>query len=768
MPRSPLDRFESFHAWLRELPGYRGQIASYRFYPPRAAARADRMPERFAGLAAELGLQAWRHQAEGLEHVAAGRDVVVATPTASGKSWVYRLPVLEALRGGGTALLTFPTKALAHDQLASLAAHAATLGLDGVASYDGDTPRALRPEVRASARALVTNPDMLHAAILPFHPAWARFLARLEVVVVDELHVYRGVLGSHVGNVLRRLLRLAEHYGARPRVVAASATIANPGALLEDLTGRATEVVADDAAPSGARELVFWEPPTLERGDGRRRSPTAEAADLAVAFVRAGLRSLFFCNSRKGAELLRRYATGHLDEAEAPRLESYRAGYTLEERRRIEAAFRTGEVTVLTATSALELGMDVGGVDAVVMVGYPGSLMSLWQRAGRAGRGGERSLAVLVAGNDPLDEHYLHHPDHITEGHVETAVADPFNEAIHPRHVACAAAELPVRAGEPLLAPWLDLGAVPGLASFGGAWAARSRYPHRRVALRGESGGLVRLRTPEGRVLGVSSRDRALRELHPGAVHLHRGEPYLVVALDLEAGQARLVPHIEDWYTQVREETRIEILEPLRASAGARPATVATGSPPPSVHLARVRVVEEIHGYVRKRYRTEALLDERPLDLPPRTFETQALWFSAAAVRGAVAPDALPSALHALEHAMIGLLPAFVLCERADVGGVSYPRYPDSGEPTVFVYDGAPGGVGYARAGALAFAAWLRAARELLHACPCRGGCPRCVLSPKCGNGNQYLDKEAAAALADALTSRLQDGEKASSERVLH
>lgn len=740
------DGFRDYGAWLRRLPEYRDQIASSHFLPPRRAVAAATVPEPYEALARRLDLALWRHQAQALAHVREGQDVVVSTPTASGKSWVYRLPVLEAAERGGTALLAFPTKALAHDQLTTLAALGEALGVEGFARYDGDTPRSVRAEVRAHARAVVTNPDMLHHAILPFHGRWADFLRRLEVVVVDELHTYRGVLGSHVGNVLRRLLRLAAHYGARPTVIAASATIANPGELFTSLTGRSAAVVDDDAAPHGPREFVFWEPPAVPGGDGRRRSANAEAADLAAAFVRSGVRSLFFCNSRKGAELLRRYAGARLSDEEREALSSYRAGYTLDERRHIEEGFRAGRITVLTATSALELGMDVGGVDAVVMVGYPGSSMSFWQRAGRAGRGGERSLAALIPGNDPLDEHYLRHPEVLVDGRVEAAVADAFNREIHPRHVVCAAAEWPLAGTEELVSPELDLDATPGLVRNGDRWASVRRHPHGRLGLRGDGGGRVRLRTLDGRRLGEATLARAYRELHPGAVHLHGGEPYLVTRLDAEAGVVELVPHIEDWYTQVRSDTHVEILEALppdRSDAD------------PILHWGRVRVVEQIHGYVRKRYRTETVLEERALDLPEQSYPTQALWFSAAPVADAVATAELPSALHALEHALIGLLPAFVACERADVGGVSYPAYPGDGDPRIFIYDGAPGGVGYARAGVGAFRAWLGATLDLLRACPCTSGCPRCVLSPKCGNGNQYLDKAAAATLGEALARRL-------------
>jgi len=547
-------------------------------------------------------------------------------------------------------------------------------------------------------------------------------------------------MGTHVANILQRLLRVARHYGANPQVIAASATIGNPAAHARNLTGLPFRAVTEDGSPRAARELLFWRPPDLPGDEARRRSVHTEAADLAALFVRAGLKSIFFCNSRKSAELLRRYAAGQLEGEEAARLGSYRAGYSPEDRREIEARFKRDDLRVLTATSALELGMDVGGVDAVVLVGYPGSLTAFWQRAGRAGRSGRRALTLLIPGNDPLDEYYLTHPEMITEGGLEHAVADPFNGELHPKHLACAAFELPLEPKEPLVGG-ADLGGMPGFIRARGRWIYRGGYPHRRVSVRGTGGGRVRLKDGTGRNLGVTDFQTALRDLHPGAVYLHQGENYLVRNLDLEKGEAFLLPHLEDYYTQPRSVTDVEILEEEGRVHG--------------VHTGRVRVTTSLTSFVRKRLYSEATLDERPLDLPELAYTTQALWFGVREVAAAVHPSLLPSAMHALEHTLIGLLPAFVLCERADVGGVSYPVYPALGEPAVFIYDGYAGGVGYAREGAAGFPAWLAAARDLLRDCPCKSGCPRCVLSPKCGNGNQYLDKGAALALAEALLERL-------------
>ena len=750
----------SFHGWLGGVGEGHAQVRAHAFLPPRSA-RYEAAGEPWDALLARLELRAYTHQARALRQLAAGDDVVLATGTASGKSLVYQLPALLALGEGKTTLAVMPTKALAADQLLRLRAAAETLGLEAgsIVRYDGDTPSPDRREARARARLIITNPDMLHYGLLPFHLSWQRFMGSLAWLVVDELHAYRGVLGVHVANVLRRALRLAEVHGASPQVVAASATIANPAQHLRRLTGRTAVAVEADEAPRGPRELVVWRPNDLPGEPGRRRSPAVEAAELAVALASSGAKTLVFSNTRRGAELVRRYAVQKAPPAMQASILSYRGGYTAEDRELIAAAFRDGDVLLLVATSALELGVEVGGVDAVVLVGYPGSQAAFWQRSGRAGRGSERSLTVWIPGPDPLDEYYLLNPEVLLEGRPEDAIADPWNDELHPLHVRCAAAERPLAQAETLVAPWLDLASLPGLvraaplAEGGGdvRWASVRRYPHRAVRVRGGHGpGRVRLRDADGRTLGMVDGGEALRELHPGAVYLHQGRAFVSARLDLERGEALLLPHIEDYYTQPRSETDVEVLQewpggerPGDACAG--PEVVAT--PVPGVHVGRVRVRTVVASYVRRRFGHRGVLDERPLDLPEITYDTQALWFDVDPVSGALAPSALGAAMHALEHTLIGLLPAFVLCERADVGGVSYPAYGPDGRAKVFVYDGHPGGVGYARAGAAVFDAWLDAAVELLARCPCQHGCPRCVLSPKCGNGNQFLDKRAAHAL---------------------
>ncbi len=744
MPNVPDALFyhSNYADWLKSLEGYEGQLSSTSFFPARDKPVKVTYEGKFRGLLDSFGITPFKHQADALVLTEAGHHVMVATPTASGKSLTYQIPTLSAIAEEQHALYLFPTKALAHDQLSKLKGLSESLDLaEFVASYDGDTASSKRHYVRNSARCILTNPDMLHYGILPYHDKWARFLAGLQYLVIDEMHAYRGVMGSHVANIVRRLLRLAKHYGANPQVIAASATIANAAEHAFNLTGLEFSVLSEDFGPRAARELVFWQPPMVNESEGRRRSANSEAAWLAGQFVKSGLKSIFFCNSRKSAELLKRYAMSYLNSSEALQLQTYRAGYTSEDRRLIEEGFKKDDITVLTATSALELGVDIGGVDAVVLVGYPGSMTSLWQRAGRAGRGGVRALTLMIAGNDPLDEYYLNHPELITDGKVEKAISDAFNTEIHPLHVNCAAAEKPILESENYVARWLEPPPNSKLVKRNDTWHYLGRYPHKNVAVRGTGGKRIVLKDGFGNTVGVSDFDTALRELHGGAVYLSQGDTFLVAKLDLEAGVATLVPHIEEYYTQTRSVTEIEVIQSEFELYG--------------VHVGRVKVSTEYTSFVLKRYLRETVLDERLLDLPLVSYNTQALWFDVTNVSFSVPVQDLPSAMHALEHTLIALLPAFVLCERADIGGVSYPIYPANGKPLIFIYDGYPGGVGYSRAGTTVFLDWLKAARDLLSDCPCKTGCPRCTLSPKCGNGNQYLDKHAAKVLANELLDYL-------------
>nr|WP_277621152.1 DEAD/DEAH box helicase [Thermus arciformis] len=726
MPEA-LRGFSSYREWLESEEEFRGRVVFARLLPRRPP-RAAPYQGAFAGVLAALGLSPFAHQVAALKKVEAGKNVVMAYSTAAGKSLVFQVPVLKAALEGGTSLLLFPTKALAHDQLKRLKAMAQTLGLEGVFPYDGDTPGPTRRAAREGGLVLLSNPDMLHHGLLPRHGEWASFLSRLRYLVLDELHAYRGVFGTHVALVLFRLLRLARRYGANPQVIAASATIQNPKAHAETLTGLPFVELREEVARS-EKELLVLLPKPLDRKGERRRSPLLEAAHLARALAERGLKALVFANARKSAELIARYAAH-------PLVRPYRAGYTAKDRRRLEEALKRGEVRVLVSTSALELGVDIGELDAVVLVGYPGSVAAFWQRAGRAGRGERRALVVYIPREDPLDEYFLHRPELLLRSPPEEAVADPKNPVLCPLHLHAAAWEWPL-AREEVLCPQ----ALGELREKEGRYYTPRRHPHREISLRG-LGATFTLRGPEGEVLGHLDERQAYWEAHPGAVYLHGGESYLVRNHDPERREIWLLPALEDYYTEPRAETHLEVLEGEPVGHG--------------VWVGRVVLRERVVGYVKKRFFTGSVLEEVPLDLPEIAFPTEALWFHP---KEAVPPHRIPGGIHALEHAMIGLLPLFVLAERQDIGGLSYPFYPrplPSGEgPTVFIYDGYPGGVGYARAAARRFPEWLRAALELLKACPCEEGCPRCVLSPKCGNGNQYLDKEAALHLAAHLVLSL-------------
>ncbi len=717
--------------------------------PPRPARFSDPtapLPRALADALEASGIRRlYTHQAQALDLVRAGRSVVVTTRTASGKTLCYNLPVLETLLQDpkARALYVFPTKALAQDQLDTLQA----LGLPvrcGV--YDGDTPTAERARIREEAQVVLTNPDMLHVGILPQHGRWVRLFRGLRYVVLDDLHVYRGVFGSHVAGVLRRLRRVCRAYGADPQFVCTSATLANPGEFAERLLGTSVTVVDDDGAPQGARWFVLWNPPPV-RGGGRR-SPYRDASWLLRWLASRGVRTIVFTQARKVTELVYRYAVTASPEL-APRLRAYRAGYLPEERREIEQALFSGRLVGVVSTSALELGIDVGGLDAAVLVGYPGTVASTWQRAGRAGRSGTDSLAVLIALEDALDQYLMRHPTYLFERPVEAAALDPGNPYVLTSQLRCAAAELPLREedielfGEPSRVVVEVLAEGGELVPDRGRWAWRgARYPASQVGIRTASEVQYTIVDEDRGPLGTVDEARAFEQVHPGAVYLHQGETYLVRELDVEGKVARVRRRDVDYHTEARTVTDLEV----RAVRARRPLG------PAEAFLSEVEVTTQVVGYARKHLSGDHVLSVEPLTLPAQTLSTVAVGFHLPReVEAALGEEVLAGALHAAEHASIGLLPLFAMCDRWDLGGVSYPLHPQTGRPSVFVYDGYPGGVGIAERGYHVLEEWLRATWEAVRTCPCEGGCPSCVQSPKCGNGNQPLDKDGAVRLLGLL-----------------
>ncbi len=757
--------------------------------PARPAALAGDLPAGYAALAPVLrarGIAAlYSHQARALEHLEAGENVVLATPTASGKTLVYNLPVLRrALEAeDARALYLFPLKALEQDQRGQLEADVTALGPAGqgirVGIYDGDTPAAERRRLRSQPpRVLISTPDMLHAGILPHHASWEAFFRTLRFVVVDELHSYRGIFGSHVAQLLRRLDRVARFHGARPQWVTASATIANPGELARALTGHPFRVIGEGGAPRARREVLLFRP---------RASPYTLAARLFRLAVSQGLRTIAFTKARVVTELIHTWVV-EADPGLASRVSSYRAGFLPEERREVERRLFDGELLGVISTSALEMGIDVGGLDVCLLVGYPGSQIATWQRGGRVGRRGAAVIA-LIAQPDALDQYLVTHPQVFFGRGFEHAVADPHNAEVAAAHLPCAAAELPLREDEPWLqepaarerVAALEADAALLRSAAGSEWFAARRRPHRDVSLRQIGASYTieldrslmhprkapqapRSEAKPSEVIGKPARSeakpsegngligfvgsgRVFAECHPGAIYLHRGRQYLVSELDLEARRVRVRPVDSSWYTRALSEKETEILSRERERPAGNFRLVQ----------GRLRVTTRIGGYERRRVRGQDLLGSEPLDLPPSCFETVGIWLEL--------PDEIPAALetagrhtmggiHALEHAALSLFPLFTLCDRHDVGGISYLRHPQTGRAGVFFYDGHAGGVGLSASLFGRVETLLDAASVLIEDCECEEGCPACVHSPKCGSGNRPIDKLAARQLARLLLAR--------------
>ena len=732
------------------------EIAYLTEVPAREAKRVslpDDLHPRLSEALAARGLDAlYTHQEEAFAAARRGEHVMVSTGTASGKTLAFNLPVLNALAADTKlrALYLYPTKALAQDQARSLGAY--RLPRLRPAIYDGDTESERRWQIRKWANLILTNPDMLHVGVLPHHDRWGDVLQNLRYVVVDEAHVYRGVFGSHVGNVLRRLRRAARIYGADPQFLLASATIANPGEQARALLGLEVTVVAEDGAPRADRTVAFWNPPLLDEDLGVRASPLGEAARLLAELVSRGLRTICFAKSRRAAELIHRFTSERVGAELAARLSPYRGGYTPAQRREIERRLMEGELLGVTATDALELGLDVGLLDCAISVGFPGTVASLRQQWGRAGRRSQ-GLAVLIASEDALDQFFMREPEALMDRRVEAAILDHANARVLDGHVRAAAFEAPLDARDvetlgpealeraEALAGTGDLKRTPA----GYVWSGRD-YPAARVPLRSSSQETFAvLEATTGSVLGMVERERAYSTVHEGAIYLHLGESYRVLALDLTARAALVEGFVSDYYTQAKKETTtaIDSTELAERRLGLDAA------------FGRVSVTEQVVAYQKKSIRDQETLDLVTLDLPETTFETEAVWYLPEPwmLDGLEAEPRLLGSLHAAEHAMIALLPLWAMCDRWDIGGLSTNIHFQTGRPTIFIYDGHAGGVGIARRGFDQFEGWVADTARMLEGCPCERGCPSCVQSPKCGNLNEPLDKAGALTLLHRMLS---------------
>lgn len=748
--------------------GYAGQVVHRERIEPNEASfgeLAKPLPPLLMKRLQACGyLPLFSHQVKAVDFVREGANVMVATPSASGKTLCYHIPVLEEVSSNqrSRALYLYPTKALAQDQLRNLAELAFPEILQGTdfAIYDGDTPYAERGAIRKQARIILSNPDMLHISILPNHRTWAHFLRNLKYVVIDESHIYRGIFGSHVALVLRRLRRLLKIYGSNPQFITASATIANPGEHAENLVGLPFEVVNEDGSARGGRDFVFWNPPLVNKKWGKRRSANAETADLFSELVSQQIRTLVFTRTRRLTELIYLYARKKLMETGsglAELISPYRAGYLPKLRRKIEQGLFRGELLGVVATTALELGIDVGTLEATVLNGYPGSIASAWQQAGRSGRSGGLALSFLVALDNPLDQYFMHHPESFFGQNFEQAIINPNNPYILRAHLLCAAWELPLSRYDVAffgnsLSKQLALMTEEGIIR-----ERLRRYflapsissPAQQIGIRSiSSEEYMVMDTASNMLLETVDGSVAFFQIYPGAIYLHHGETFLITKLDIINHVALAAAQDADYFTQTKELTDLRILNvrKQRNLGGI------------NIYLGEVKVSTSVIGFKKMKQFTDDVIGDELLDLPPYQFTTVALWFDLPddIEQQLIALDMdFAGGLHAVEHAAIGLLPLFALCDRNDIGGVSTPLHADTGRAQVFIYDAFPGGIGISERGFEVIGELWRATLVAVSECPCKDGCPSCIQSPKCGNNNQPLDKRAAVIMLARLTETL-------------
>ncbi len=755
----------AFLNYLQSRENYNDQIVHTEHIKPRGAKYSWTDEPLSPALRDRLKKQAiaalYTHQAEAINNSRQGKNVMVATSSASGKSLCYNIAVAEALlaEAGSRAIYLFPTKALAQDQLRVLKElfTPEIFNIHDFSTFDGDTPQAERAGIRRRARIILTNPDMLHVGILPNHRTWARVLRNLKYVVIDEAHIYRGVFGSHVASIIRRLRRLCRLYGSNPVFICCSATIANPGEHAETLTGLPFTVIDNDGSPHGGKDFVFWEPPIIDKTKSTRRSANSEVTNLFYELISSEIRTLTFARTRRVTELIYIYTRDRLAESNprlAERIRAYRAGYLPQDRRQIEKELFSGRLLGVVATVALELGIDIGGLDATLLNGYPGSIASTWQQAGRSGRGKEQSISFLVAWDNPLDQYFMNHPWAFFQKSVENALVNPDNHYILRGHLLCAAWELPLASEDDNYFGLNFAGEIKELEAEGLLRERRRKwylspniaYPAQAINIRSSSSdNYLVIDTSTGSMLETVESSVAFFQIHPGAIYLHQGESYIITRLDLAEHTAYAAPTNASYYTMTKEIQEIRIIKQISSRSVGKV----------NVYLGEVEVTNDVVGFKKKAQYTDEVIGEEPLDLPQIKFPTVSLWFdlpSEAIKKLDKAGLDFAGGLHAVEHAAISMLPLFTLCDRNDIGGVSTSLHPDTGNAQIFIYDAYPGGIGIAEKGYELIEALWEATLNVINDCPCEEGCPSCIQSPKCGNNNKPLDKAAAKVLLEGLT----------------
>jgi len=758
---------DAFIHHLTTLPEYKQQIAHIQYIPPRDAIPGE--PDKPLHTLLQLRLESlgiaslYTHQARAINATRGNKNIMVATASASGKTLCYNLPVLEAIVNDQTsrALYLFPTKALAQDQLRSFNQLACPdlISPGECATFDGDTHQSDRAEIKRRTRVVLTNPDMLHMGILPNHKSWSRLFHRLKYVVIDEAHVYRGVFGSHVANILRRLRRLCALYGSNPQFICCSATIANPEEHAQKLVGLPFEIINGDGSPHGGRSFVFWNPPVIDETKPGRRSSNSEATSLFTELIRNNIRSLVFARTRKLTELIYLYSRDQLGFPLAEQIKPYRAGYLSEDRRQIEQELFQGHLLGVVATTALELGIDIGDLDATLLVGYPGSISSTWQQAGRSGRSSSSSLSFLIAQDNPLDQYLMHHPDFFFGKNYENVLINSENTNILKPHLLCAAWEKPLTDsdseyfGTAYNEATSELEREGKLRKGNGRWYLTPgiAHPTQEVNIRSTSNRNYAIADASRgyELLEIIEASIAFFQIHPGAIYLHQGKSYEVKELDMERHIAIVTPATVNYYTQARELTDIRILKTEQRKKCSDT----------EVCLGKVDVTNTVISFKKKLQFTEEVISEEPLDLPSQRFITQALWFDLpqeAVSQVAKARLDFAGGLHAAEHAAIAMLPLFALCDRNDIGGFSIPFHPDTGKAQIFIYDAYPGGIGIVEKGFEIITELWYATLKAIEDCPCHEGCPGCIQSPKCGNNNEPLDKKAALVLINGLLANTE------------